>query len=175
MLSSPYQRAAKPRRCTQGSRGTAPGRIEGRSPRGHPFQGHRTGLADLATNSAESRRSRTARLGDSEINAKTQRCKDAKKLILFFCASAPLRLCVKYLLFPAGFNPGCRSRPLAFGRDRGELRRARSVTLKGVAPVGYGAKPRLGCGRRPCHEHRRRQRPRESRLHMSRRAGAEPR
>jgi hypothetical protein len=31
---------------------------------------------------------------------------------LYFCAFASLRLCVEYLLFPSGFNPGCRSRVL---------------------------------------------------------------
>src|SRR6185503_19070018 len=89
--------------------------------------------------------------GDPEFNAKTRGRQDAKKrreireffVFLRLCVIATLRL------NPAlsSFDPGCHSPLLAFAEDRAELRRARSVTLKGVvckrrytrsAPQGTG-------------------------------------
>src|SRR6185503_5125621 len=87
--------------------------------------------------------------GDPEFNAKTrgrQAAKKRRKIREFF---AFLRLCViaTLRLNPAlsSFEPGYRSPLLAFAGDRAELRRAGSVTLKGVAVTTYST----GAGRSP--------------------------
>src|SRR5262245_36358584 len=97
-------------------------------------------IGALATNSAKSSGPRTVQPGDSEINAKARRRGDAKsKRKLLLCASA-----LKYLSFLAGFNPRCRPRPPAFGRESSWRTPPRQICghKRGASETSYRPSPR---------------------------------